>query len=74
MTAPGLRWRNPAQSGVARKPVRLGIDVPLLLAVITLLVFGLLMVYSASSDYSMMVLEKAPTYMFTRQVILPAWE
>jgi cell division protein FtsW len=69
MTAQGFRWQTSTQVGAARKPVRLGIDVPLLLAVVTLLVFGLLMVYSASWDYSLMVLGKTPTYMFTRQVL-----
>jgi cell division protein FtsW len=69
MTVPGFRWRTSSPVGALKKPVRLGIDVPLLLAVVTLLVFGLLMVYSASWDYSMMVLGRSPTYMFTRQVI-----
>jgi cell division protein FtsW len=69
MTVPSFRWHSSTQVGVARKPVRLGIDVPLLLAVISLVVFGLLMVYSASWDYSLMVLGEAPTYMFTRQVV-----
>ncbi len=35
-----------------QRPLRLGFDVPLLLAAITLLVFGILMVYSASWDFS----------------------
>ena len=35
------------------KTVHLGIDVPLMLLVITLLIFGLIMVYSASYDYSL---------------------
>jgi cell division protein FtsW len=61
--------RNPLRSATARRPVRLGIDVPLLLTTITLIVFGLLMVYSASADYSMMVLGQAPTFMFTRQLM-----
>lgn len=52
-----------------KRSVRLGIDVPLLLVVITLLIFGLLMVYSASWDYSMVVLNREPTYMFFRQVL-----
>src|SRR3990172_6305455 len=69
MTIPGFRWHTSTQVGVSRRPVRLGIDVPLLLAVITLMVFGLLMVYSASWDYSLMVLGRTPTYMFTRQVV-----
>ncbi|HJW90117.1 MAG TPA: putative peptidoglycan glycosyltransferase FtsW [Anaerolineales bacterium] len=61
--------RNPLRSTSPRRSVNLGIDVPLLLTVITLIVFGLLMVYSASSDYSMMVLGEAPTFMFTRQLM-----
>jgi cell division protein FtsW len=62
---------RPAAAGrkVARRSVRLGIDVPLLLIVITLLIFGLLMVYSASWDYSLVVLHEAPTYMFVRQML-----
>jgi cell division protein FtsW len=51
-----------------RRTVRLGIDVPLLLAVITLMIFGLLMVYSASWDYSLRLGFKA-TYHFERQMI-----
>jgi cell division protein FtsW len=61
--------RSTSRPATARRPVRLGIDVPLLLTTITLVVFGLLMVYSASADYSMMVLGQAPTFMFTRQLI-----
>jgi cell division protein FtsW len=55
--------------GATQRPLHLGIDVPLLLIVITLLIFGLLMVYSASWDYSLMVLRREPTYMFVRQVV-----
>lgn len=47
----------------------LSIDIWLLLAVITLCIFGLVMVYSASTDYSMVVLDKDPNYMFLRQMI-----
>ena len=53
----------------AHRPLRLGIDVPLLLIVSTLLVFGVLMVYSASWDYSANIMGKSPTYMLTRQII-----
>ncbi len=35
-----------------RKAIQLGVDVPLLLVSFTLVVFGLLMVFSASSDFS----------------------
>ncbi len=55
-----------------RRLIRLGIDVPLVLIVCTLSVFGLLMVYSASWDYSMTILQQPPTYMFTRQLLFMA--
>jgi cell division protein FtsW len=48
--------------------LHLGIDVPMLLIVVTLVVFGLLMVFSASWDASMMM-GQGPTYIFTRQVM-----
>ncbi len=57
------------RASATRKSVRLGIDVPLLLVVITLIIFGLLMVYSASWDYSLVVLNQEPIYMFTRQIM-----
>ncbi len=53
------------------KPVgvkRLGIDVPLLIIVACLVVFGLLMVYSSSWDASLRA-GKAPTHIFNRQLI-----
>ena len=50
----------------------LGIDLWLVLAVFTLLIFGLLVVYSASTDYSMVVLGEAPSYMFRRQLLFAA--
>ena len=58
---------KPAPTSTAQRPLRLSIDVPLLLVVITLLVFGLLMVYSASWDFSLMMGQQ-PTYIFFRQV------
>jgi cell division protein FtsW len=45
------------------------VDVWLVVVVFMLLVFGLLMVYSASTDYSMVVLGEAPSYMFRRQLL-----
>jgi len=48
--------------------VQLGIDVPLLLVIATLMIFGVLMVYSASWDYSFLIFG-SPTYIFSRQVI-----
>jgi cell division protein FtsW len=48
--------------------LRLGIDIPLVLAVITLLLFGLLMVYSASWKFSIQ-LDQPAAYMFIRQIV-----
>jgi cell division protein FtsW len=50
-----------------RNSVRLGIDVPLLLATFTLSIFGLIMVYSASWDFSFQEYGSR-TYMFSRQL------
>lgn len=47
---------------------RLGIDVPLLLAAISLVVFGILMVYSASADFAYKNYGD-PTYVFRRQLM-----
>ena len=48
--------------------MRLPFDVPMLLVVVVLLVFGLLMLYSASWDFSMLMGED-PTYIFSRQIL-----
>jgi len=50
-----------------KRPPRLGFDVPLLLVVISLILFGMLMVYSASADYSFQVYG-SPAYIFMRQL------
>lgn len=63
---------NPAPRTKTRsgwRPPQLGVDIWLIIVVFTLMVFGLLMVYSASTDYSMVVLGEAPTYMFKRQLV-----
>jgi cell division protein FtsW len=52
----------------AGAPMRLEFDVILLLVVITLIIFGSLMVYSASSDFSFTVYG-SPTYVFQRQLM-----
>ncbi len=49
------------------RPPRLGFDVPLLLVVIALILFGMLMVYSASADYSFQVYG-SQAYIFMRQL------
>jgi cell division protein FtsW (lipid II flippase) len=51
----------------AGHPKRLSFDVPLLLTVISLILFGILMVYSASADYSYQVYG-SPAYIFMRQL------
>lgn len=48
--------------------LRLPFDVPFLIAITMLLVFGLLMVYSASWDASLLI-NQPPTYIFWRQVL-----
>ena len=48
--------------------LRLPFDVPMLLVVVVLLVFGLLMLYSASWDFSILM-GKAPTFIFSRQIL-----
>ena len=52
--------------GANRRPR--SVDMPLLLAVTGLLVFGLIMLFSASWDFSLMM-DKPPTYMFMRQLL-----
>lgn len=61
----GKSYRNQT----VKRTLHLGFDLWLFLVVCTLLIIGLLMVYSASTDYSYVVLERAPTYLFQRQVI-----
>lgn len=60
---------QPLKTDVKRHSLHLRLDVPMLLVIITLLVFGLLMVYSASTDFSYITLDKSPTYMFTHQLL-----
>src|ERR1044071_9116892 len=49
------------------KKLARSVDIPLILAVVALVVFGLIMLYSASFDFSFNEFG-SPTYMFTRQV------
>jgi cell division protein FtsW len=71
--APMTISSNVSKSGkkdrTAWRPPRLGVDVWLILSAFTLLIFGLLMVYSASTDFSMVVLGEAPGYLFQRQLV-----
>jgi cell division protein FtsW len=57
---------NRLPSSLARNWKR-GVDIPLLLALVALLVFGLIMLYSASYDFSFIQFD-SPTFMFTRQL------
>lgn len=58
-----------AAKSKARKPVQLGIDGLLLLVVIALVIFGLIMVYSASYDYSRFYYDGDATMIFRRQLL-----
>lgn len=59
----------PKQAGTRkRQSLYLGIDVPLLLATFMLVIFGLLMVYSASWDFALYIYDD-PTYIFSRQLL-----
>src|SRR4030067_1291923 len=60
------RYSNTGSVKVHR-PKRLGFDVPLLLVVISLILFGILIVYSASADYSFQIYG-SPAYIFMRQL------
>lgn len=52
----------------APRPLRLGVDVPLLLVVCSLVVIGLLMVYSASWNYALRS-GQPPGYVLSRQIL-----
>ena len=58
----------PVEHKNKRRPLNLGVDVPLFLVVIALLVFGMLMLYSASWEYSVSIMGQRPSYMLERQV------
>ena len=53
---------------LGRRRTRIRTDVPLILVIATLLIFGLLMMFSASSDISLTVFGNA-TYIFRRQLM-----
>jgi len=58
----------PVKQQRKRKPLYLGVDVPLFFTVVTLLAFGLLMLYSASWQYSVSIMGQSASYMLERQV------
>lgn len=51
------------------RPAARNVDTPFLLALIGLLVFGLIVLFSASWDFSLEILGREPTYMFSRQLL-----
>lgn len=51
-----------------RQPLHLGMDVALMFTVAALLAFGLLMLYSASWEYSVSIMGKEPSYLLLRQI------
>jgi len=51
-----------------RRPLHLGMDVALMFTVAALLAFGLLMLYSASWEYSVSIMGKEPSYLLLRQI------
>ncbi|HEY9528035.1 MAG TPA: putative peptidoglycan glycosyltransferase FtsW [Anaerolineales bacterium] len=62
--------RTFVNKGMAFSPAKRmarGMDIPLILVVVALVVFGLIMLYSASFDFSFNEFG-SPTYMFARQV------
>lgn len=59
---------RPTRPASRRRGVRLKLDLPLLVASVSLLVFGILMVYSASWDYSYQHYQNA-AFMFQRQLM-----
>lgn len=62
-----LNQQHPYPIGT-RRDAKSG-DAPLLITIIALVAFGLLMLYSASVDYSVQILGKDPNYMVRRQIL-----
>lgn len=62
-----VRTRRDRVQRSPKRIIRLGFDLPLVLVAFTLLVFGLLMVYSASWDFSLAIYD-SPTEIFVRQL------
>ncbi len=57
-----------AEAKSQTNPGRRGLDLPLIVVIIALLIFGLVMMFSASWDYSFLQYG-SPTYMFDRQLM-----
>jgi cell division protein FtsW len=65
------RTGSPAKPVTKKRALAFKVDVPLLLVIVSLLIFGLLMVYSASYDYSFLFYGDS-TIMFKRQLVFLA--
>lgn len=63
----GINPTRPPQTRPQKRPIYLGLDVPMLLVSITLVLFGMVMVYSASTDYSLLLYGE-PNRIFLRQL------
>jgi cell division protein FtsW len=59
---------RPLAQGKAQQKRALGLDLPLLVTVVAMLIFGLVMMYSASWDYSLLQYGSA-SHMFERQLM-----
>lgn len=64
MSAKSLPVKQPNK----RKPLYLGLDVPMFVTITALLGFGLLMLYSASWQYAVSVMGEHASYMLERQL------
>lgn len=67
----GTFVRKPArqQMGKGQRTNLAGIDLVLFVTMFALAGFGLLMVYSASTDFSVVKLDQSPNYLFFRQLL-----
>lgn len=63
----GVNPTRPLQTKSQKRPIYLGLDVPMLLVTIALVLFGMVMVYSASTDYSLLLYGE-PNRIFLRQL------
>lgn len=64
----GTFIKSASQTSEERPTALRSVDTPLLVSLIGLLIFGLIVLFSASWDYSMVVRNMEPTYMFKRQL------
>jgi cell division protein FtsW len=65
----GTVIKSSSYTSEERRAANHSVDIPFLLALTGLLVFGLIVLFSASYDYSLEVLGMEPSYMFKRQVL-----